>query len=584
MAERTDNPLELVLQLCSAAAPDPWYPSAYAKAAAINRDSLDPHLDKLRLAGLIRLTDWMPGTGQGYVLTPAGKDLLANPRALALLRSGNLRLDAQAPEPPLLDESATKLFARGDAVRDVFMVQTPARVTYALIFANLLIFGYGFQMAQQKGVPADEYLGTKNLFGEQRLTPQLVAVYRGEGAMQAEDIVKGDWWRLLTCCFMHMGILHLASNLYSLYVIGPLTERMWGHYRYLILYLLAGLGGSCAMAYYTEPGVVGGGASGAIFGVMTSLMAWLVLNREHMPRPFVNNLLRRLFNVFLLNVCIGFVPGISMSAHLGGAAAGIVVSLLLHGNLHGRALIKFISTVGLVLFPLLCFGGLTVAQRHDPNWERMDYNFRLLPKMVDAQERAKAQEKPLIDRRIQIHSEQDLREAIQTQKEVVQILSVGERAGSDTRPYRDAKVEDDRQKSVRILGSQIADAERLIWQFWLRPAARDETRDAARTFRQKAQPLLTLPPAARQKESVDEAEAKLKEQTGKLEGMRQVIELAGPFQSVPDLEKSRTEEVETLTFYLDLLKSAATGLSEGGAWSDEKRRRYEELESQLKAK
>ena len=384
MAERTENPLELVLQLCSAAAPDPWYPSAYARAAAINRDSLDPHLDRLRLAGLIRLTDWMPGTGQGYALTRAGKDLLANPRALALLRSGNMRLDVQAPEPPLLDESATKLFARGDAVRDVFMVPTPPRVTYALILANLLIFGYGFQLAQQNGVPADEYLGTKNLLGGQQLTPQLLAVYRGEGAMQAEDTVKGDWWRLLTCCFMHMGILHLASNLYSLYVIGPLTERMWGRSRYLILYLFAGLGGSCAMAYYTRPGDVGGGASGAIFGVMTSLMAWLVLNREHMPRPFVNNLLRRLFNVFLLNVCIGFVPGVSMSAHLGGAAAGVAISLLLHGNLHGRVLPKTVSTIGLVLFPLVCLGGFSIAQRSNPNWDSLDFNFRLVPKLEDA--------------------------------------------------------------------------------------------------------------------------------------------------------------------------------------------------------
>ncbi len=72
MAATTENPLELILQLCGAAAPSPWYPSTYAKAAGISRESIDPHLDRLRLAGLIRLTDWMPGTGQGYVLSSEG--------------------------------------------------------------------------------------------------------------------------------------------------------------------------------------------------------------------------------------------------------------------------------------------------------------------------------------------------------------------------------------------------------------------------------------------------------------------------------------------------------------------------------
>ena len=77
-----------------------------------------------------------------------------------------------------------------------------------------------------------------------------------------------------------------------------------------------------------------------------------------------------------------------------------------------------------------------------------------------------------------------------------------------------------RQEDVKILGRQIAGVEHRTWQLLLSPAARDETRLAARAFRQKAQPLLTLPPAARDKESVDEAKAVLKEQTAKLEGMR----------------------------------------------------------------
>ncbi len=83
MSNIPPNPLESILRLCAAKAPDPWYPSGYAKETGTPRDSLDPYLDQLRMAGLVRLTDWVSGHGQGYALTPAGEDVLKNPRQLA---------------------------------------------------------------------------------------------------------------------------------------------------------------------------------------------------------------------------------------------------------------------------------------------------------------------------------------------------------------------------------------------------------------------------------------------------------------------------------------------------------------------
>lgn len=586
MAETSDSPLEHILRLCAATAPAPWYPSTYAKDAAIERDSLDLHLERLRLAGLIRLTDWVKGTGQGYVLTPAGSELLTNPRALGMLRLGNLRLDVKAPEPPLLDDATTKAFARGDAVRDVFMVQTPARVTLALIFANLLVFFYGMQLARQVGLPMGEYLGTDNLVGGHKVDAKLQAVYVGEGAMRAQDLIKGEWWRLISSYFVHMGIIHIAVNMFSLYMVGPLTERMWGSVRYFVLYMLAGLGGSCSMACFTKEPYVGAGASGAIWGLMTSVITWLILNREHMPRPFVNTMLRRLFNLVLLNVFISFAPGISMAAHFGGGVAAIVLSILLHGNQHGKIIVKTLSTIGLVLFPVLCFAGVVVAQRSNPNWEGLEYDFRRFPQMESAEKDAnaivEAKLQPVFQRQFQGLSEKDLRDAVQAEHEAVLAYQKGLEIAQKPPAYNDPRVENGRQMAQQLFEHRISTIELKTWQLLINPAIRDELRLASRLMRQKVQPLLTLPVAAREKESQEEAQTALQEEFGKLAGLRELLEVLGPLQSDPGLEETRKETIEELTLCYDLLRAASAGLRDGSAWPEDKQKEYEQLLEKVK--
>src|SRR5947208_1219339 len=87
MSKLNMNPLEAILKLCAEAAPNPWYPSVFAQTSGIPRAQLDPHLDTLRLGGLIRLTDWVQGRGQGYALTPEGEAVVQSPRLLEMLRS-----------------------------------------------------------------------------------------------------------------------------------------------------------------------------------------------------------------------------------------------------------------------------------------------------------------------------------------------------------------------------------------------------------------------------------------------------------------------------------------------------------------
>src|SRR4051794_31982725 len=91
-------PLELILRQCAGAAPQPWYPSDFLRETGAPRGVLDPHLDRLRLGGFIGLTEWVEGRGQGYVLTPAGQELVDKPRFMARVREG--LLPERRPEPP----------------------------------------------------------------------------------------------------------------------------------------------------------------------------------------------------------------------------------------------------------------------------------------------------------------------------------------------------------------------------------------------------------------------------------------------------------------------------------------------------
>src|SRR4051794_14204257 len=103
MPETTVPPLDEILRLCAAAAPQPWYPSPHAQAAGIPRDNLDAPLEKLRMSGLIRLTDWVQGRGQGYVLTPEGEQVVRDPRHMAQIRAGQV----PRPQPAVVERSET---------------------------------------------------------------------------------------------------------------------------------------------------------------------------------------------------------------------------------------------------------------------------------------------------------------------------------------------------------------------------------------------------------------------------------------------------------------------------------------------
>src|SRR5262245_50118103 len=110
--------LETLLRQCQAADPSPWYPRDYAATAGTDRESLYAPLNDLRLANLVQLTDWVQGKGQGYQITPLGKEVLNDPAFLERLRDGKVPAVAEAPVgEPIGTPSGSSRFERGEVAR-----------------------------------------------------------------------------------------------------------------------------------------------------------------------------------------------------------------------------------------------------------------------------------------------------------------------------------------------------------------------------------------------------------------------------------------------------------------------------------
>ncbi len=132
-------------------------------------------------------------------------------------------------------------------------------------------------------------------------------------------VAEGEYYRLLTSMFLHLGPLHLLLNMWALWVLGRTLEAVLGPVRFLALYLMSGLGGSVAV-YLFSPFPGAAGASGAIFGLFAAL--FIVLKRLGRDTSSV-------VPILVINLAISFVPGISLAGHVGGLVTGAIIALAL---------------------------------------------------------------------------------------------------------------------------------------------------------------------------------------------------------------------------------------------------------------
>lgn len=178
------------------------------------------------------------------------------------------------------------------------------------------------------------------------------------GAKYTPAIVSGQYWRLLTSMFIHIGFTHLAFNSFALYQLGTGAEYLYGRVKYLLIYLLSGLAGSIASFLFSPS--ISAGASGAIFGL---LGAFLYFGRRE-PHIFSRGLGSGIIVALVVNLALGLMnPGIDNYAHVGGLIGGYLVSGAL--GLRGDSpwtisrLGRLALTVGLML--VLFLRGLQVS-------------------------------------------------------------------------------------------------------------------------------------------------------------------------------------------------------------------------------
>jgi len=142
-----------------------------------------------------------------------------------------------------------------------------------------------------------------------------------EWALRPSLVADGEWWRIVTSGFLHVGPLHLAFNMLALWIIGRDLETVLGRGRFLAVYVVSLLGGSAAVMLFQPPTAAVAGASGAVFGLMGALA--VVLRRMRVPAGQVVGLIA-------VNIVISVViPGISLVAHLGGLVVGAAATAAL---------------------------------------------------------------------------------------------------------------------------------------------------------------------------------------------------------------------------------------------------------------
>jgi rhomboid protease GluP len=139
----------------------------------------------------------------------------------------------------------------------------------------------------------------------------------------------GQPWRALTSAFVHIGIIHIAMNMWCLWNLGRMAEQIYDKGTYIGTYLLCGIGGSIASLAW-QPMVVSAGASGAIFGIAGLLITTFWMGNLPIPREQTSATMRSLLAFAGYNLLFGAaVPGISNSAHMGGLFTGLILGGLM---------------------------------------------------------------------------------------------------------------------------------------------------------------------------------------------------------------------------------------------------------------
>jgi rhomboid protease GluP len=231
---------------------------------------------------------------------------------------------AASNQPGVVVDRETMRFARA-------VLSRPYKFTIILLSLNVFVF---LLMWQTSGLPLS------------MLTPLPNDVLLAFGAKLNYLIQsKLEWWRLVTPMFLHVNLLHLLINMYSLWIVGPYVEKLYGSAKFVVFWVVTGVAGLVASYLTVRPGMPVGsaarflfknidspsaGASGALFGLVGVLFVFGIKFRHELPEGFKRAFGTGLLPMILMNLFIGYMLRglIDNAAHLGGLLSGAMLALV----------------------------------------------------------------------------------------------------------------------------------------------------------------------------------------------------------------------------------------------------------------
>ena len=243
------------------------------------------------------------------------------------------------------------------------VLNRPYKFTIALLVANLFIF---LLMWESSGLSAGVLAGT---------FPDHVLIAYGAKLNYLINAPYNQWWRFITPMFVHINVLHLLMNMFSLLIIGPFVEKLYGSAKFVVFWVVAGIAGTVGSYLALRPGLATGllgsfifhridapaaGASGALFGLIGVLFVFGIKFRRELPEGFKRVFGTGLLPIIFINLFIGFVGRsfVDNAAHLSGLLTGAALALFVNYRRPGaRASI----TAAWRVLQFLCLAVIVVA-------------------------------------------------------------------------------------------------------------------------------------------------------------------------------------------------------------------------------
>lgn len=214
-----------------------------------------------------------------------------------------------------------QMFDRDYPVTSILLIITT--IIFILMFAS-----YGFQ-----------YEGLEALY-------QFGAVHGY--TIQADP---GQFWRVFSAMFIHIGLEHFVVNMLTLYFLGRQIEAIFGSWKFLLLYLMSGVMGNVFVICFS-PDTLAAGASTSLFGLFSAVIVLRYTTRNY----YIQRLGQSYMSLLAVNLIMSFLPGISLAGHLGGLVGGALGAVILpvsgerYAFTLSQRLIATLAYIGLALF------------------------------------------------------------------------------------------------------------------------------------------------------------------------------------------------------------------------------------------